>query len=590
MEFTDQQIKIIEHTHGHLLVIAGPGSGKTRTIIEKIAYIFSEKIIPEPYGVLAITFTNSAANEMSARLRKTGFIEWDRIFIGTFHSFSRYILSCYGSDLGINENFDIADKELQKVILNSIMVRADDRQINNFLDLIERNKREGIYPDDFSASLERSFNEVYKTYQLELRKRNLLDYSDLIYYAVKLVKGSNLVSRLYKNFFRYIFVDEFQDTDHQQLELVKLFSVDAIGSTIVADDDQSIFGWRGADRTNIDLIMSKLNSEYKELGTNFRSDQIIVEAANAVIRQETSRRDKNIQANSNELGKIYLNCYEDEIQEAKTISETIHYFTNINKITDLGQFAIIARVRYRTNCVIKQLRKNGIKCFDRSKLKFEEGWDTLLMLSVLGQACVPESSDRFYNLLSAIDTGAISFKLGLDDALRFTLEIKNKILRDVLCEPTKASISTILESSDFWSILRICCWSDADYQKRKQNLFNLIVCLVQTCIDGQISLIDAIDQLAGIGAVQILSGQEAKGREFDFVFFIGLEDGLIPDYRSFDNESQLSEERRIFYVAMTRAKRELFLSYVSKRMMRWGEIKAQPSRFIKAIPREMFTQ
>lgn len=588
---TEQQKEIIKFTSGHLVVLAGPGSGKTRTIIEKISFLYSEKIIPEPFGVLAITFTNSAANEMSARLRQTGFSEWDRIFIGTFHSFSRYLLSCYGSDIGIKENFEISDKENQLEIIRAIKKQWNDRDITGFLGLVDQKKRGGIYPFDKKTPLDSSFREIYSAYQLELEKMNLLDYSDLIYYSVKLVKESNLASRLFKNYFRYIFVDEFQDTDHQQLELVETFCKGAIGSTIVADDDQSIFGWRGADRSNIGLIISHLEADYKELGINFRSDQIIVEAANAVIRQETNHRDKKIHADSKELGKIYLNSYEDELEEAKTISLTIQSLLFGKKIIDLGQIAVISRVRYRTNNLVEQLKNDGIICFDRSQLKFEEGWDTLLTLSILGQACVPESSDRFYNLLSAVDIGALSYKLGVKEPLELTLEIKKKIPSNIPCEPTKPSINSILDSSSFWDILKTCCWSETDYQKRKQNVHNLIDSLIQTSEKNELRLIDAIDQLAGFGAIQILSGQEAKGREFDFVFFVGLEEGLIPDYRSVADEGKLSEERRIFYVAMTRAKRELFLSYVHKRLMPWGDIKPQKrSRFIEAIPSEMFSK
>ena len=297
MNITEQQLQIISQVSGHMIVLAGPGSGKTRTIVEKIFSLFQHDIITEPFGVLAITFTNSAASEMKTRLRQKGFSEWDRLFIGTFHSFSKYLLNCYGSDIGINENFDIADEKQRIAILSKIKPSANDRDITAKLELINDLKQKGIYPGVNDEKLSEEFRQLYKTYQEQLILENLLDFPDLIHFAIDLMHHSDLASRLFRNFFQYIVIDEFQDTDHQQLELVKIFTANAIGSTIVGDDNQSIFSWRGADRNNIEVFRNFFNANMYYLDVNFRSDQVIVEAANAVINQGSSCQGKKVRTN-----------------------------------------------------------------------------------------------------------------------------------------------------------------------------------------------------------------------------------------------------------------------------------------------------
>jgi len=582
---TEQQLQVINQVNGHLVVLAGPGSGKTRTIIEKIFHLFTHRIIPEPFGVLAITFTNAAANEMKARLRQKGFTEWDRIFIGTFHSFSRYLLTCYGSDIGINENFNIADAKLQSAIISKIKPNANQREISSIQDAIENQKRSGIYPGIRDEKLSASFRQVYSDYQNQLEQENYLDYGDLIHYAIDLMRRSELAPRIFKNYFKYIFVDEFQDTDHQQLELIQIFADCTSGSTIVADDDQSVFAWRGADRRNIEAIKVYLNANSCQLGINFRSDQAIVEAATAVINQDTNREEKNIQANSKNRGKIFLKCFSNDENESNAIASRIKKYWSEGVVEDLGQIAIIVRVRYRANKIFGMLSTREITWFDRSRLTFEDGWETVFALSILGQACEPNSSTRFHQLLSSTDLGCLANKY--DDALDFVTSIREEICKDMSREPSVDAVHHILDSCDFWNILKANCWSETDFQNRSRNIEKLLQNVERVAQDYKLGLLKIIDHFAGLGAVQILSGQESKGREFDYVFFAGLEEGTIPFYKA-KSEEEISEERRIFYVTMTRAKKELYLSYASELMMPWGATKKQVrSRFIDAIPPEL---
>lgn len=586
MEMTEQQLQIIKQVHGNVVVLAGPGSGKTRTVIEKIYFLFRENIIPVPFGILAITFTNAAANEMKDRLRQKGFSEWDRLTIATFHSFGRYLLSCYGSDIGVHENFEIADPKQQCEIVNTIKPNCNQREIKTILEAIENQKRLGIYPGVNDDKLTPSFRFIYAEYQNQLRQMNSVDYGDLIHYSIELMKKSGLAARLFKGFYRYIFIDEFQDTDHQQLELVKIFAENAIGSTIVADDDQSVFAWRGADRRNIEVVKKDLKATTFQLGINFRSDQAIVEAANAVINQDKNREEKNIQANSQSKGKINLKCFADTYEEANAIASQIEDYKGKGVVEDLGQFAIIVRVRYRAAKILDTLSAKNITWFDRSRLTFEDGWETALALSIIGQACEPKSSKRLQQLLSSVDMSGVASHYG--DTLGFVTSIRNDICCEAPRDKSSAAIHHILDLCNFWNLINENCWSDTDISNKSKNIEKLIENIERVAQEYNLELLETIDHLAGLGAVQILSGQESKGREFDYVFFAGLEEGTIPFHKA-KSEDEISEERRIFYVAMTRAKKELYLSFVNEREMPWGEKKQQsPSRFIGAIPTELF--
>jgi DNA helicase II / ATP-dependent DNA helicase PcrA len=584
MELTKQQIKVIQDVQGHSIILAGPGSGKTRTIIEKIIYIFENKIIPEPFGILTITFTNSASNEMKARLRQKGLLEWDRITIATFHSFSRYLLSCYGSDIGISENFQIADSKKQEEIIEKIKPGIQKQQINPLLSAIEAQKKQGVYPSVNDEKLNPSFRNIYSDYQNKLHEENLLDFQDLIHFSIELLNKSSLAARVFLNFYKYIFVDEFQDTDHRQLELIKILSKTAIGSTIVADDDQSVFRWRGADNRNIKVIQQFLNSTTYHLGVNFRSDQAIVEAANAVICQNKNRVDKQINSNSQRRGKIFLNTFNSEEEEARYISSKIREYKSSGFVNDYGQISIIVRKRYRANDVIKALDKERITWIDRSKFNYDEGWETNFALNIIGQACEPNSSIRYNELLTSID---ISNIVNYDEAINFLELLRVDICKEIPCNPSIKEINEVLNRCRFWEILERNCWSDTDHQARKKNIDTLLLNIESFSKEHKLTLIETINHLAGIGAVQVLSGQESKGREFDIVFFCGLEDGIIPDYRAHDEE-QISEERRIFYVAMTRAKREVHLTYSCICKTSSGSTRqCKKSRFIDAIPLEL---
>jgi len=586
MPLTDEQHAVVYANQGNFVVLAGPGSGKTRTIIEKITHLFADKVIPEPFGLLAITFTNAAANEMRSRLRTTGFSQWDQVFIGTFHSFCHYLLSCYGSDVGVREDFDVVDPQTLENILKETLRDYPHLLLSNIKWTIEGLKRQGIYPNINDERIASELRAIYSAYQTSLMEQNLVDFGDLIFFAIHLLEESMLTKRIFTDHFHHILVDEFQDTDPQQLELIKILAERATSVSIVADDDQSIYGWRDADRRNVEAIAEHLGAERLQLGINFRSDQVIVEAAEYVIQQDTDRTPKAITASSKDRGHLYYGLFADPSEEANNVGSQVAELYNRGVVDDLGQIAIIVRARWRVEPILEYLDSMSVIWFDRSRLKFNDTWDALLAIAVLRLAIAPESTDGLYNMMATIEDAGLAYQLAVKDALDVTLYLKNNIVEKLVEQPSLDNIDDIFAISGFWRLLEQVSWSSTEQKNRIENVNKMAENLIRVAEQSNLSLQESLDHLAGLGAVQILTGQGAKGREFDQVFFIGLEEGVIPDRRA-DNEDKIAEERRIFYVSLTRARKAAYLSSVSQRPTSWGNMRSQEqSRFISHIPVE----
>ena len=589
MALTVEQDAIVKTCQGYQVVLAGPGSGKTRTITEKVLYLIGGKIIPDPYGLLALTFTNSAANEMRSRLRLMGFSQWDRIFVGTYHSFGHYLLSCYGGEIGIREDFEVANSDVQSAFLESILGKYKGLSVGNIKQAIEAYKRQGIFPGINDEKLDKDIKAIYRDYEHAKLSSNLLDYGDLIALSVRLLENSDFVYRLFASHYRYLLVDEFQDTDYQQLRLVEIMAKAATGATIIADDDQSIFGWRGANRGNVQVIVQRLDAEIKQLGVNFRSDQVIVEAANLVIQHEKNRIPKKISPYSQEQGRIYYQHFSDAAEECRIISDRIRLLQSNRQVQDLGEIAVIARARWRASELTSHFDRDQINWFDRSQLNFEDSWDALLAISVLGLAINQDSSDQLHKVMATVEISGLAFQLSIQDALDLALDIRRNLKMNLDCDPTPNVAREILTAAHYWNFLETASWSNTETKKRLDNVNNMLGDLDRLSNQTDLCLFDIINRLIGVGAVQILTGQEAKGREFDHVFFIGLEDDVLPDYRS-TRDDRLAEERRIFYVGLTRARKVAYLTSVANRTTRGGQIrKVVPSRFLDHIPPNLLT-
>lgn len=591
MPLTPKQRDVVETVTGHLVVLAGPGSGKTHTITEKVLHLFKNQVISEPYGLLAITFTNAAANEMRSRLRSKGFRQWDRVWISTFHSFGRHLLTCYGSDVGVREDFDIIETDDQTTVLNQIIAErlkgvrtyVLKRQIESF-------KRQGIYPGQGDSRLAPSLQIAYTEYQRLLNERNMLDFGDLVALAVRLLKESDLARRLFTNFFRYVVVDEFQDTDRQQLEMIYIVAKESRGSTIVADDDQAIYRFRGADRANVITIKKRLDAKRITLDTNFRSDQVIVDAAKAVIEYEIDRTPKEIVAVSKRRGHLHKYEFLNPEEEARQVVKWIAGLKDKVRIEDWGEIAIITRHRWRADCVLEKMNAAKIPWFDRTRLGFQDSWETTLGLAVLALSCNLDSSDELYRVMVAVEDGGLAFYLGDEDALDVALQICDRLAADLNLRPTPANAQEVLDVAQIQKMIQTYSQSATDHNRLLKNLQTMVADIVQEAQSLKLSLAEVVNRLTGHGAVQVISGHGSKGREFDYVFMVGLEDDVLPDYRTHNKVADIDEERRIFYVSLTRARKAAYLTSASERLMPWGKVqKKTPSRFIGHIPEEFFS-
>ena len=589
MGLTPKQKEVVEKTSGHYVVLAGPGCGKTYTITKKIQYIFEKNVIPEPYDVLAITFTDGAARIMRKRLRKSGFRNWDRILVATYHAFGRYLLSCYGGEIGIREDFEIIEIEDRNEILKQLFSKHNpDMPPSDMGSYFDSLKRRGIYSEQEGKILE-NMRGAYKEYNEILRENNLCDFGDLVALAVKLLTESDFVRRVFKNFFRYIIVDEFQDTDKQQLEMIHFLASGAVGSTIVGDDDQSIFGWRGALRENVYKIKDLLDSDEIILGQNFRSDQVIVEAAEKVIGADPERREKSIKAVSEKKGNLYFASFKNPEEEAKNVTKWIDNLKD-GDVEDLGEISIISRTHKRAKWIIEKLDEVGIPWFDRSRLGFQDSWETALSLAVLQLSNNPESSLFLYNVISSIEDGGLAYRLGDLDALDIAVEIRDKLKGNSEIKFSLDQIDNILEIAGIKKIIEDGSPGKSIAKRKLKNVNEMKKNIVDEAKRNEIGLLQVLDRLMGHQAVQIISGHKSKGCEFDYVFFIGLEDNTIPDYRSHDNDVLLAEERRIFYVGLTRARKAAYLTCVKNLPITKNWIKqTKPSRFIDYIPEDYFS-
>ena len=591
MSLTKKQKEIVEEVTGHYIVLAGPGCGKTHTITEKICYIFEKEKIPEPHRLLALTFTDNAARVMRSNLRSKGFTNWDRVFIGTFHSFGSYLLRSFGREIGIREDFKIIDtadrdKMLRIIVSNSgLGISAKDLG-----GVFERVKRAEISLEGRDSDAAIALLSAYKQYNQILRQNNSLDFGDLIYLPNILLERSDFVNRLIKNAYRYVIVDEFQDTDRQQLMMVEKIALTSIGSTIVGDDDQSIFSWRGANRDNLNVIKGILGSNERILGENFRSNEVILEAAQIIIGFDPDRREKKITCVSTESGNLYCCEFNDLFHEAVTLCNIIKDISHQGRISHLGKVALIARTRYRADQIKEEFDRRELPWFDRSDLGFLDSWETTIGLATLRLAYNTSSSEFLFQLLSVIEEAGLAYRLNETDSLDVAIQIRDNLKKTQITDFSIDNVQNILSSAGIFKIIQKASPGESEVQQKISNLKKMIQDINKISEIHEIDLFNTIKRISGFDAIQIITGHQSKGGEFDIVFFIGLEDDILPSYHSHNDESQIAEERRIFYVGITRAKKSAYLTYVLTRTTSYGAIRPTTrSRFIDYIPPNYFS-
>lgn len=600
---------------GGVLVLAAAGSGKTSTLTSRIAYLIEEKKVPA-HNILAVTFTNKAAKEMTQRLYKMG-VDTNALWIGTFHSICNKILRYHATDIGLKKNFYIMDQQEQLSFLKRAL-RAneyDPKTINvdELQDKINGYKEVGWRSSQLRiGSQERRFYEIYETACLN---DNCVDFAELMLGCYELFKNNPAIEESYASKFEYILVDEFQDTNELQYKwLSKLASIHG-NVFAVGDDDQSIYGFRGAKPENLNLFKSDFKAELIKIEKNYRSDAFILEAANAVIKNNSNRQGKNLVPTK--PGKQMINMYAAFNDE----QESMFIATEMKKLRraliPYKQMAIL----YRTNAQSRSLEKalnaqnipyivyGGFRFFDRQEVKHAMAYlrlahnenDNMAFLRVANiparaigstaltklEVMATEKKCSLYEMAKMLDAKTYKkyepFIQVIDTLRAYT---KNKNLPDMA--------RTVVEHSGLEKMYED---DKKEGEERLDNLYEFISAAEVFAAENPRSDIDEFLAFStldsdmntkkkddNIDAVKLMTVHSSKGLEFEAVFIAGMEESLFPHSNSLGDPSAIEEERRLMYVAITRAKTALYISYCEERMLHGQRNRFLKSRFLKELP------
>ena len=621
-----EQKEAVLSTEGPNLIVAGAGSGKTRVLTTRLIHIIREKKA-WPNQILCVTFTNKAAKEMQNRVMQnikgtSNAIPW----LGTFHSISVKFLRRHAEALDYKSNFTILDTDDQKKLIRNI-VKAQDLDAKKFspqliMYHIDQWKNKGLLPRDIelkkSSSILKSILQVYKIYQDKTKDLNAFDFGDLILFCVKLFEENKDIREIYQNNFKYILVDEFQDTNFIQNKWLNLLVNNNQNICCVGDDDQSIYSWRGAEIKNF-LTFDKIykNCKVFKLEQNYRSTKNILETASQLISNNNSRVGKKLWSNANKGELVKLNCYKTGKEEAQGVSDIIEH--NLKKKYSLNDISILVRAIYQTREFEERFLQigigyrvlGGIKFYERAEIKdavcylriINQKFDDLALERVIG---VPKRGVG-ENTLNQIYQFSRKNKLCLEDTIKVLIEknqFKPKIkssLKQLIEMISKWRVDSkkmkhfdllkiILDESGYSAMLKIK--KDLENENRLENLKELLRAMreysdLQSFLE-HVALATSIDQEWDGAKVNLMTMHAAKGLEFDVVFLPGWEEGLFPHQKSLEEKGDfaLEEERRLAYVGITRAKKEAFLSFATKRAYHGDWMDALPSRFINEIPEE----
>jgi DNA helicase-2/ATP-dependent DNA helicase PcrA len=611
-ELNPQQKEAVLCNDSPLLVLAGAGSGKTRVITYKYAYLSSKKNL-KPSQILAVTFTNKAASEMKERIAKLASGDLSNSYIGTFHSQCNAILRKEIGKLGFKNDFVIYDDHdtcnLIKLILKEL--KLYEALYKGVASRISSLKASLITPEMFVSSgdsfgFDEKLARVYMRYQYELKRSHALDFDDLIMMTVALFNEHPEVLSKYKEQFRYILMDEFQDTNRAQYTLIKAIVSDGGHFCAVGDDDQSIYKFRGADVNNV-FAIEKDFPELKviKLEQNYRSSQNILDASYSVISKNPIRRDKKLWTNRGEGEKVHQYWFGTEVEEAKYISKIIKELYLKGKCS-YRDIAIFYRVNIQARAIEDALKAEripynifgGISFYQRKEIK-----DTMAYLRLCVNSHDNVSLRRIINYpprgigaatLNKIESEAKKHNKSLFDTMKdicgsknISASVKEKLtgfLR-IIENISKNSFSSA--SDTLKKIIADAGYIDTLDDEKIQNIFELVSSAegvpVEDFLD-RLSLTTSLDDENSPHAVSLMTLHAAKGLEFPVVFILGIEEGILPYFKAVDDPAEMHEERRLFYVGLTRAKDLLYLTGASKRRL-YSKIQIQEqSRFIKEIP------
>lgn len=682
-----KQKEAVLTTEGPLLIAAGAGSGKTRVLTHRIAYLIQEKNV-NPWNILAITFTNKAANEMKQRVQQLVGSQADAIWVSTFHSMCVRILRREGHLIGYQQNFSIVDQSEQKTLMKQVLkeLNLDSKQYRDkeLLWIIDQAKNQGISADEFRAQagnfIEEIHAQVYALYQKKMRAANAMDFNDLILNTVLLLEQFEYVRLFYQQKFQYIHVDEYQDTNNTQYQLIKLLTGILNNICVVGDADQSIYGWRGANMENIlNFEEDYPNAQTILLEQNYRSTQNILKAANSVIKYNRNRKVKNLWSDNSDGTKAKFYRADTDSDEARYAIQQVAQLREDEKLS-YDDFAILYRTQAQSRSLEDQLLKanipyrviGGVRFYSRKEIQ-----DTMAYLRLINNPTDNLSFNRIVNVpkrgiglttINNLTEFADSINASLFEAIsqlqhsHLSKSAQNKLsdfagliekfqkqsefltitelveqvwqrtgYTQALVEEGDLESQTRLENlEEFASVTKefdegdhsLLVEQDPDFLQQDQeqaeeaddaesnSLLTSIDLFTPVALEenqqteeilsetgavnpalnlflSELSLVSDTGEEEKGAAVTLMTLHAAKGLEFPVVFIVGMEEGLFPSFRSFDDEAEMEEERRLAYVGMTRAEKHLFLTAAQNRLLYGRYQQNLVSRFIDEVDSDL---
>ena len=649
-----EQKRAVECTEGPLLVFAGAGSGKTRVITNRIAYLINNKGVSAE-NILAVTFTKKAAGEMQERVKEIlseiGANPNEMPSIGTFHSIGALLLRKNAKEVGLSNNFSIYDSDDSENLIKELMIERDIdiKQIKPkaVMYYISAAKNEMIDPDQFlnhyGGYIEDIVGGIYPDYQKQLKAQNSVDFGDLLYLTVKMLTENEKVREHYQNQFKYIMIDEYQDTNQAQYRFARLLSEKHHNICVVGDDDQGIYAWRGADIKNIQSFENDFdNVTVVKLEQNYRSTANVINAAVSVIQQNNSRVSKSLWTEKGDGETITIYQARDQEEESEYVVEKIRNIQQLH--IPLSHVAILYRTNYQSRSVEEALLKTGLpyklvggfRFYERKEIKdiisylrflynIKDELSLTRILNVPSRKMGPKSVAKLHEMARHSNVSLGEFIVGayvtMNPDLKTELNISDMALDTISMLKDEwgkylsivntfgflymnAKRKDVLEIIDMiLERTRYVEWFDdgTDQATMKKENVNELKNVASNYVRkfkerslemflNEISLIEQEQDKNQDGSgnyVNLMTLHSSKGLEFDYVFMIGMEEGLLPHSRAFVEEKELEEERRLCYVGITRAREKLFMTFAEQRQTREGYTSQLPSRFLGEIPQEI---
>lgn len=637
----DKQAEAVKTTEGPLLIMAGAGSGKTRVLTHRIAYLIDEKFV-NPWNILAITFTNKAAREMRERAFDLNSRTQDTL-IATFHSMCVRILRRDADHIGYNRNFTIVDPGEQRTLMKRILkeLNVDPKKFTErtILGTISNSKNDLVTAESYAKNANDLYSEIvakaYKRYETELKRSESMDFDDLIMNTILLFDKNPDVLAYYQGKFQYIHVDEYQDTNHAQYQLVQLLAKRFKNLCVVGDADQSIYGWRGADMQNIlDFEQDYPEAKVVLLEENYRSTKTILQAANEVINNNQKRRPKKLWTQNADGENIIYHRSGDEREEANFVAGQINHELQENK-RQYSDFAVLYRTNAQSRAIEEALLKSnipytmvgGTKFYSRKEIR-----DIVAYLNVIANVRDNISFERIVNepkrgvgpkaletlrdfatqqdvsLLEAARDVTLSSLKGKAASELFNLaHILLNLADDVDQFTITELVEKVLDKTTYKKALEIQTTS-LEAQNRLENIEEFLTVTknfddkeAENAVEGEtgldklsrflndLSLVADTDSYDETSQVTLMTLHAAKGLEFPVVFLVGMEEGIFPLSRQAEDEDELEEERRLAYVGITRAEEVLYMTNASSRMLFGRSSYNQPSRFLREIDDDLLT-